>query len=112
MFKILKASIAVLAFVLPVSAMAQGKIAVVNLQEAILQTDIAQKRLNEVRNSEDYKSDKAEFDETNVIDRNHFSGLDNVEDGPRVNMMVRYDALLSDRLSFDASVGRNLLRHS
>lgn len=62
MFKILKASIAVLAFVLPVSAMAQGKIAVVNLQEAILQTDIAQKRLNEVRNSEDYKSDKAEFD--------------------------------------------------
>ena len=62
MFKFLKASIAVLAFVLPVSDMAQGKIAVVNLQEAILQTDMAQQRLNEVRNQEDYKADKAEFD--------------------------------------------------
>ena len=48
----------------------------------------------------------AEFDETNVIDRNHFSGLDNVEDGPRLNMMVRYDAMLSDALSLDASIGR------
>ena len=62
MFKFLKASVAVLAFVLPMSAMAQGKIAVVNLQEAILQTDLAQKRLNDVRNEEDYKADKAEFD--------------------------------------------------
>ena len=62
MFKFLKTSLAVLAFVLPASALAQGKIAVVNLQEAILQTDIAQKRLNEVRNQDDYKADKAEFD--------------------------------------------------
>ena len=62
MFKFLKVSIAALAFILPLSAMAQGKIAVVNLQEAILQTDAAQKRLNEVRNQEDYKADKAEFD--------------------------------------------------
>jgi outer membrane protein len=61
-FKFLKVSIAALAFILPLSAMAQGKIAVVNLQEAILQTDAAQKRLNEVRNQEDYKADKAEFD--------------------------------------------------
>ncbi|RLQ23711.1 OmpH family outer membrane protein [Seongchinamella sediminis] len=60
--KILKASIVALAFALPAAAMAQGKIAVVNLQEAILQTDLAQKRLNEVRNEEDYKADKAEFD--------------------------------------------------
>ncbi|WP_239017179.1 OmpH family outer membrane protein [Seongchinamella sediminis] len=62
MIKILKASIVALAFALPAAAMAQGKIAVVNLQEAILQTDLAQKRLNEVRNEEDYKADKAEFD--------------------------------------------------
>lgn len=62
MFKILKISIVALALALPAAAMAQGKIAVVNLQEAILQTDMAQKRLNEVRNQEDYKADKAEFD--------------------------------------------------
>ncbi|TDG16019.1 OmpH family outer membrane protein [Seongchinamella unica] len=60
--KFLKVSIVALAFTLPAAAMAQGKIAVVNLQEAILQTDLAQKRLNEVRNQEDYKADKAEFD--------------------------------------------------
>ena len=34
----------------------------VDLQEAILQTDQAQKRLAEVREQDDYKSDKAEFD--------------------------------------------------
>ncbi len=62
MTKFLKVSLAALAFALPSLAMAQGKIAVVNLQEAILQTDLAQKRLNEVRNGEDYKADKAEFD--------------------------------------------------
>ena len=47
-----------------------------------------------------------EFDDTNVIDRNHFSGLDNFEDGPRLNFMVRYDAALSETLDFDFSVGR------
>ena len=62
MTKFLKVSLAALAFALPSLEMAQGKIAVVNLQEAILQTDLAQKRLNEVRNGEDYKADKAEFD--------------------------------------------------
>lgn len=43
-------------------AMAQGKVAVVNLQEAILQSDAAQQRLNQVRAEEDYKADKGEFD--------------------------------------------------
>ena len=47
---------------LPMLSWAQGKIAVVDLQEAILQTDLAQKRLDSVRNQDDYKSDKAEFD--------------------------------------------------
>lgn len=46
----------------PLSVLAQGKIAVVNLQEAILQSDVAQARLAEVRNEEGYQSDKAEFD--------------------------------------------------
>jgi len=60
--RLLKVSIAVLALTLPALGWAQGKIAVVDLQEAILQTDLAQKRLTEIRNQDDYKSDKAEFD--------------------------------------------------
>jgi outer membrane protein len=54
--------LAVVALTLPTLGWAQGKIAVVNLQEAILQTDEAQKRLTAVRNGDDYKADKAEFD--------------------------------------------------
>ena len=60
--RFLKVAITCAALVLPVFAWAQGKIAVVNVQEAILQTDYAQKRLAAVRNQDDYKSDKAEFD--------------------------------------------------
>jgi len=60
--RLLKVMLAVVALTLPTLGWAQGKIAVVNLQEAILQTDEAQKRLAAVRNGEDYKSDKAEFD--------------------------------------------------
>ena len=59
---VLKLTLAVVALTLPALGWAQGKIAVVNLQEAILQTDEAQKRLDAVRNEEDYKADKAEFD--------------------------------------------------
>jgi outer membrane protein len=47
---------------LPGLAQAQGKIAVVDLQAAILQTDMAQQRIAAVRAQEDYKSDKDEFD--------------------------------------------------
>ena len=47
-----------------------------------------------------------EFDETNVIDRNHLSGLDNFEDGPRVNLSVRYQGAIGERLKLDGSVGR------
>jgi len=60
--RLLRVTIAVLALTLPVLGWAQGKIAVVDLQEAILQTDQAQKRLTEIRNQEDYKADKSEFD--------------------------------------------------
>ncbi len=49
-------------FAMPGLAQAQGKIAVVDLQAAILQTDMAQQRIAAVRAQEDYKSDKAEFD--------------------------------------------------
>ena len=53
---------AALAMLIPVTGLAQGKISVVNLQEAMLKTDLAQTRLAEIREGEDYASDKAEFD--------------------------------------------------
>lgn len=62
MFRFIKATVAATLMILPLMASAQGKIAVVNLQEAILQTDQAQKRLANVRNQEDYLADKVEFD--------------------------------------------------
>ncbi len=62
MSNLMKALIATLALTMPALALAQGKIAVVNLQEAILQTDLAQKRLEAVSNQADFKADKAEFD--------------------------------------------------
>ena len=62
MSRLLKVAFAVLVLSLPTLAWAQGKIAVVDLQEAILQTDQAQKRLADVRDQDDYKADKAEFD--------------------------------------------------
>tara|TARA_B100001540_G_scaffold296901_1_gene299015 strand:+ start:1045 stop:1563 length:519 start_codon:yes stop_codon:yes gene_type:complete len=60
--RFVKLALFIVAFSAPALGWAQGKIAVVDLQEAILQTDLAQKRLGEVRGQEDYKSDKAEFD--------------------------------------------------
>ncbi len=63
MSKLLKIAVTAIALSLPTLAFAQGKIAVVNLQEAILQTDLAQKRLQEVYNQPDFKADKAEFDQ-------------------------------------------------
>jgi len=54
--------VALAAALLPAAAMAQGKIAVVNLQAAILQTDEAQRRLEAVRNTSEYSSDKNEYD--------------------------------------------------
>lgn len=62
MSRFVKLALFIIAFTAPSLGWAQGKIAVVDLQEAILQTDLAQKRLGEVRGQEDYKSDKAEFD--------------------------------------------------
>lgn len=59
-FKVLVASL-VLAL-MPLAASAQGRIAVVNLEEAILQTDEAQQRLNGMRETGDYKADKSELD--------------------------------------------------
>lgn len=62
MSKILKVVIAIVAFSVPVLGWSAEKIAVVDVQGAILQTDYAQKRLAEIRNEEDYKKNKAEYD--------------------------------------------------
>ena len=53
---------ALLMVVLPSTVLAQGRIAVVNLEQAILQTDVAQQRLQEFESNEDFASDKAQFD--------------------------------------------------
>ena len=62
MSKLLKVALVMLAFSVPTLSWAQGKIAVVDVQGAILQTDVAQKRLGEVRDQADYKKNKAEYD--------------------------------------------------
>ena len=63
MSRLLKVVLTVLAIALPALGWAdQGKIAVVDVQGAILATDVAQKRLAEVRGQDDYKADKAEYD--------------------------------------------------
>ena len=62
MSKFIKITFAVMVLALPALGWAQGKIAVVDLQEAILQTDLAQKRLQDIRDQDDFKADKAEFE--------------------------------------------------
>lgn len=62
MKNIVKFAFVILVLAMPVLGWAQGKIAVVNLEEAILQTDMAQKRLGEVRSQEDFKADNEELE--------------------------------------------------
>jgi len=50
------------AFFVPAQAWAEGKIAVVSLQQAILNTDASQKQLNDLRASADYKKNRAELE--------------------------------------------------
>lgn len=57
-----KTIIAVAALAVPALSLAQGKIAVVDLQGAILQSDKAQEALEDVRSQASYSEDKAEFD--------------------------------------------------
>ena len=61
--KVVSKLMVVMAFlVLPMVAAAQGRIAVVNLEEAILQTDYAQQRLSEFEQNEDFSADREEFE--------------------------------------------------
>jgi len=58
----MKVVLAVLALSVPTLGWTEGKIAVVDVQGAILQTELAQKKLGEVRAQADYKKNKAEYD--------------------------------------------------
>lgn len=53
-------------------------------------------------------SQQTEFDELNLFDTSHFSGLDGFEEGPRFNLGMRYERLSADGLRFDATVGRSV----
>ena len=62
MSNLLKVAFAVVALSVGTLGWAEEKVAVVDVQGAILQTDYAQKRLSEVREQEDYKKNKTEYD--------------------------------------------------
>jgi len=47
-----------------------------------------------------------EFDETNLFDTSHFTGYDAFEEGPRLNVGLRYELISPGGLNFDASVGQ------
>jgi outer membrane protein len=50
------------ALFVPAQAWAEGRIAVVSLQQAILNTDVAQKQLNDLRASPEYKKNRTELE--------------------------------------------------
>jgi len=60
---------------------------------------------NDVPNED---SQVTEFDEKNLFDTSHFSGVDRFEEGPRFNLGMRYELLAPGGLNFDASAGRVL----
>lgn len=62
MSRLFKLSLALVALSVPSLGWTQGKIAVVDVQGAILQTDVAQKRVDEIRNEEEFKKNKAEYE--------------------------------------------------
>lgn len=64
MFKTTKAIIAgIILATLPLMAAAQGKIAVLSIAEAIINTDYAQQQIKAMRASADYMKEKKEFDD-------------------------------------------------
>jgi len=73
--------------------------------EPIAQFIVAPYGGNDVPNED---SQQTEFDETNLFDRSHFSGIDGFEEGPRVNLGLRYEHFTTYGLGLDASAGRVL----
>lgn len=62
MSRSIKAVFAVLVMTLSGIAWAEGKIAVVNFENAIMQTDLMQKRMIEMQNEAEFKTNMAEFE--------------------------------------------------
>ncbi len=58
---------------------------------------------NDVPNED---SQVTEFDEKNLFDISRFSGVDRFEEGPRINLGMRYELIAQGGLNFDASVGQ------
>jgi outer membrane protein len=87
--KVLIAAALVPALSVSSMALAEGKVAVVSLQEAILNTDASQKQLNELRASAEYKKNRAELE---ALQKN---GKDMVEklkkDGPTMSKEQQAD---------------------
>jgi LPS-assembly protein len=75
--------------------------------EPIAQAIVAPYGLNpdEIPNED---SRVVEFDETNLFDTSRFPGYDAVEEGPRLNLGLRYELISPDGLGVDAMVGRVL----
>lgn len=48
----------------------------------------------------------AEFDETNLFESSHFSGLDGFEEGPRLNVGLRYERVTAMGVRLDGTIGR------
>ncbi len=74
--------------------------------EPIAQAILAPYGLNGSIANED--SVATEFDETNLFDINHFPGLDRAEEGPRLNLGLRYELISAGSLRADATMGRVL----
>jgi LPS-assembly protein len=78
---------------------------VAHVLEPIAQAIVAPYGVNDSSiNNED--STVVEFDETNLFDTSRFTGRDAVEEGPRLNLGLRYELISPGGIDFDASAGR------
>ncbi|HEY9036844.1 MAG TPA: OmpH family outer membrane protein [Pseudomonadales bacterium] len=93
-----KKLLALLLVVLPVTALADGKIAVLNQQQALLNTDVAQKRFKALEATEEYKK--------------HMAGLEAVEkEGQDLLAKLKKDAaVMSETQKQEASKKLNDLK--
>jgi LPS-assembly protein len=86
---------------------AAGGAGMTHVVEPIAQAIVAPYGLND----EDIPNEDSlitEFDETSLFERDHFTGLDRAEEGPRFNLGLRYELLSDTGVAFDATAGRVL----
>ena len=82
-----------------------GNSGITHVLEPIAQAVVAPYGLNDL-DVPNEDSLVTEFDETNLFDNSHFTGVDAFEEGPRLNLGLRYERLSPGGLAFDASAGR------